>query len=90
MRIGLIANTHMPGALESLWPQVIEAFASVDYILHAGDLHVPQVIDDLASLVSKLRDEGVRFKNDIVEGPGGKQILCEDPSGSVVELLQPA
>ena len=50
MRIGLIADTHMPGALESLWPQVIEAFASVDYILHAGDLHVPQVIDDLASL----------------------------------------
>ncbi|MCZ6659667.1 MAG: metallophosphoesterase [Gammaproteobacteria bacterium] len=48
--IGLIADTHIPGARKSLWPQVYDAFASVDYIVHAGDLHVPQVIDDLASL----------------------------------------
>ena len=47
-------------------------------------------VDDLASLVSKLTDDGVRFRNDIVEGPGGKQILCIDPSGNVVELFQPA
>ncbi len=47
-------------------------------------------VDDLESLVSKLRDDGVNFKNDIVEGPGGKQILCTDPSGNVVELFQPA
>jgi len=48
------------------------------------------IVDDLASLVSKLKDDGVRFRNDIVEGPGGKQILCSDPSGNVVELFQPA
>ncbi len=48
------------------------------------------VVDDLESLVSKLRDDGVSFRNDILEGPGGKQILCVDPSGNVVELFQPA
>ncbi len=46
-------------------------------------------IDDLESFVSKLKSDGVSFKNDIVEGPGGKQILCTDPSGNVVELFQP-
>ena len=46
--------------------------------------------DDLDSIVSKLRGDGVTFKNDIVEGPGGKQILCADPSGNVIELFQPA
>ncbi len=48
------------------------------------------IVDDLESLVSKLTDDGVTFRNDIVEGPGGKQILCKDPSGNVVELFQPA
>ena len=46
--------------------------------------------DDLEAIVSKLKNDGVHFKNDIVEGPGGKQILCEDPSGNVIELFQPA
>jgi hypothetical protein len=46
--------------------------------------------DDLESLVSKLKDDGVTFRNDIVEGGGRKQILLEDPSGNVVELFQPA
>lgn len=48
------------------------------------------VVDDLASEVERLRGEGVRFRNDIVTGPGGAQILAEDPSGNVVELFQPA
>ena len=47
-------------------------------------------VDDLESFVSKLKAEGVSFKNDIVVGPGGKQILCADPSGNVVELFEPA
>lgn len=47
-------------------------------------------VDDLPGLVAKLKAAGVPFRNDIVEGPGGKQILCEDPSGNVVELFQPA
>ena len=39
--------------------------------------------------VAELRRVGVKFRNDIVSGPGGKQILCEDPSGNAVELFQP-
>jgi len=44
---------------------------------------------DLAATVQGLRDRGVRFRNDIVIGPGGSQILAEDPSGNIVELFQP-
>jgi catechol 2,3-dioxygenase-like lactoylglutathione lyase family enzyme len=47
-------------------------------------------VDDLAGLVAELRGHGVPFRNDIVKGPGGQQILCEDPSGNAVELFQPA
>ncbi len=48
------------------------------------------VIDDIGAEVARLRDGGATFRNDIVTGPGGKQILLEDPSGNVVELFQPA
>jgi len=47
-------------------------------------------VEDLESLVEELRREGVRFRNEIVTGPGGRQILCEDPSGNPIELFQPA
>jgi len=40
--------------------------------------------------VARLRAAGVTFRNDIVKGPGGQQILLEDTSGNVVELFQPA
>jgi catechol 2,3-dioxygenase-like lactoylglutathione lyase family enzyme len=46
-------------------------------------------ISDLASTVESLRKEGVRFRNDIVTGVGGKQILAEDPSGNPIELFEP-
>ena len=48
------------------------------------------VVEDLASEVERLRGAGVRFRNDVVTGPGGSQILLLDPSGNVVELFQPA
>jgi catechol 2,3-dioxygenase-like lactoylglutathione lyase family enzyme len=48
------------------------------------------IVDDLGTEVARLRDAGARFRNDIVDGPGGKQILLLDPSGNVVELFQPA
>jgi catechol 2,3-dioxygenase-like lactoylglutathione lyase family enzyme len=48
------------------------------------------IVDDIDSEVTRLRDAGATFRNDIVTGPGGKQILLEDPSGNVVELFQPA
>jgi putative phosphoesterase len=50
LRVGLIADTHMPGTIKQLWPQVHAAFDGVDCILHAGDLHVPDVIDELDRL----------------------------------------
>jgi catechol 2,3-dioxygenase-like lactoylglutathione lyase family enzyme len=48
------------------------------------------IVDDIEGEVARLRDAGARFRNDIVEGPGGKQILVEDPSGNFVELFQHA
>jgi catechol 2,3-dioxygenase-like lactoylglutathione lyase family enzyme len=48
------------------------------------------VFDDLETEVEKLRGRGVKFRNDIVRGPGGAQILIEDPSGNYIELFQPA
>lgn len=46
--------------------------------------------EDLAAEVERLRAAGVTFRNDIVKGPGGSQILIVDPSGNLVELFQPA
>jgi catechol 2,3-dioxygenase-like lactoylglutathione lyase family enzyme len=46
-------------------------------------------VSDLASTVDALRRAGVRFRNDIVTGVGGKQILVEDPSGNPIELFEP-
>jgi catechol 2,3-dioxygenase-like lactoylglutathione lyase family enzyme len=46
-------------------------------------------VADLAAMVETLRKAGVRFRNDIVTGVGGKQILAEDPSGNPVELFEP-
>ena len=48
------------------------------------------IVDNIEAEVSRLRDAGAAFRNDIVTGPGGQQILLEDPSGNVVELFQPA
>jgi catechol 2,3-dioxygenase-like lactoylglutathione lyase family enzyme len=48
------------------------------------------VVDDISAEVERLRSAGLRFRNDIVTGPGGKQILVEDPAGNVVELFEPA
>jgi catechol 2,3-dioxygenase-like lactoylglutathione lyase family enzyme len=47
------------------------------------------VVDDLDAEVARLREAGVRFRNDVVTGPGGRQILLIDPAGNLVELFQP-
>ena len=47
-------------------------------------------VEDLASLVAQLRAAGVTFRNEIVTGPGGRQIVAEDPSGNPIELFEPA
>jgi catechol 2,3-dioxygenase-like lactoylglutathione lyase family enzyme len=48
------------------------------------------IVDDLPREIERLRAAGVTFRNDVVRGPGGAQILLVDPSGNVVELFQPA
>ncbi|MGO4838879.1 VOC family protein [Rhizobiaceae sp. 2RAB30] len=48
------------------------------------------IVEDLQAEVERLRKAGVEFRNDIVRGPGGAQILLVDPSGNMVELFQPA
>ncbi len=46
-------------------------------------------VDDIEAIVGRLRDNGARFRNDIITGVGGKQVLLEDPAGNPVELFQP-
>jgi catechol 2,3-dioxygenase-like lactoylglutathione lyase family enzyme len=48
------------------------------------------IVDDIAAEVERLRSAGLSFRNDIVTGPGGRQILLDDPSGNPIELFQPA
>ena len=48
------------------------------------------IVLDIAAEVDRLCNAGVSFRNEVVTGPGGRQILLEDPSGNVVELFQPA
>jgi quercetin dioxygenase-like cupin family protein/catechol 2,3-dioxygenase-like lactoylglutathione lyase family enzyme len=48
------------------------------------------IVDDIAAEVERLRSAGLTFRNDIISGPGGQQILLEDPAGNPIELFQPA
>jgi catechol 2,3-dioxygenase-like lactoylglutathione lyase family enzyme len=48
------------------------------------------VVDDLDSEIARLASDGVRFRNEVVTGPGGAQVLAVDPSGNLIELFQPA
>ena len=48
------------------------------------------IVDDIAGEVERLRAAGLTFRNDIVSGPGGRQILLDDPAGNPIELFQPA
>jgi catechol 2,3-dioxygenase-like lactoylglutathione lyase family enzyme len=48
------------------------------------------VVDDIEAEVERLRAAGLTFRNDIVSGPGGRQILVDDPSGNPIEIFQPA
>jgi catechol 2,3-dioxygenase-like lactoylglutathione lyase family enzyme len=56
----------------------------------AGRNRIHLVVDDLDATVAPLRSAGLRFRSDLVTGPGGRQILLADPDGNLVELFQPA
>ena len=69
--------------------------ASASKPMPNGDRPVPGgwcrfvlVVEAIEELVARLRSEGVTFRNEVLEGPGGKHILCNDPSGNVVELFE--
>jgi catechol 2,3-dioxygenase-like lactoylglutathione lyase family enzyme len=47
------------------------------------------IVEDIDGEVARLRAAGVRFRNDIIKGPGGSQVLIEDPSGNPIELFRP-
>ena len=48
------------------------------------------IVDDIAGDVERLRAAGLTFRNEVISGPGGRQILLEDPAGNPIELFQPA
>jgi catechol 2,3-dioxygenase-like lactoylglutathione lyase family enzyme len=48
------------------------------------------IVNDIDAEVARLRDAGLTFRNEVVSGPGGNQILVDDPSGNPIELFQPA
>lgn len=47
-------------------------------------------VEDIEALVAAMKQAGLSFRNEIISGPGGKQILAEDPSGNPIEMFQPA
>ncbi len=51
---------------------------------------VQLIVDDIEAEVERLRAAGLRFRNNVITGPGGSQILIDDPSGNAIELFQPA
>ena len=55
-----------------------------------GWLRVQLEVDDIDREVARLRAAGVAFRNDVISGPGGRQVLVEDPSGNPIEIFQPA
>jgi catechol 2,3-dioxygenase-like lactoylglutathione lyase family enzyme len=58
---------------------------------HAGGWNrIHFIVDDIEREVEQLRETGVVFRNDVVTGPGGRQILLEDPAGNPIELFEPA
>jgi catechol 2,3-dioxygenase-like lactoylglutathione lyase family enzyme len=56
----------------------------------AGRNRIHLNVDDLDSEIERLRTGGLSFRSDVVEGPGGRQILIADPAGNLIELFQPA
>jgi catechol 2,3-dioxygenase-like lactoylglutathione lyase family enzyme len=66
------------------------ARATPDDAATAGRNRIHLVVDDLDGEVTRLRTAGVRFRSDVVSGPGGRQVLLADPDGNLVELFQPA
>ena len=66
------------------------ARATPDDVAVAGRNRIHLVVDDLDAEVARLGDAGLYFRSEVVAGPGGRQVLLDDPAGNLVELFQPA
>lgn len=71
--------------------------ASASKTMPNGDIPAPGgwgrfvlPVEGIDSLVDQLKSEGVVFRNEVITGPGGKQVLCRDPSGNTIELFERA
>ena len=73
MRVGLLSDTHILEVEEALPPEVVEAFCGVDLILHAGDIHIPSVLDELQHIAPVLAAEGDDDYGDILADERVKQ-----------------
>ena len=83
MKVGLISDTHIPEAMPTLWPHVFDAFASVDLILHAGDIHDLGVIDQLHRIAPTYAARG---NGD--DGSSGRAVQPDDPRLKETWLLE--
>ena len=83
--MGLIADTHMPGTIERLWPQIGTLFEAVDCILHAGDLHTTAVIEELAELAPTYVSRGNGDMD--IEHPQLRDVWSMDLAGVHVGLV---
>jgi putative phosphoesterase len=74
-RIGVLSDTHIPESQPALWPQVLDAFAGVDAILHGGDLHDVELLDVLDEVAPTLAARG-----NGEDGSGGRPVQPERPN----------
>ena len=82
--------TRGPMRLLLSGPTTSGARATPDDMKTAGRNRIHMIVDDLDAEIDRLRGEGLSFRSDPVKGPGGRQILINDPAGNLIELFQPA
>jgi putative phosphoesterase len=76
MRIGLIADTHLPSSIRDLWPEVAQAFSQVDLILHAGDIVTPRILDWLERIAP------------VLAALGNNDFWLDDPRVRLVQTME--
>jgi putative phosphoesterase len=87
MRIGLVADTHIPEAGPALPPEVLHSLSGCDRILHAGDLHVLSVVEQLAEIAPTVVSRG---NGDVFKGDGRRPGVSVDPRVCDVFVIEPA
>jgi putative phosphoesterase len=87
MRIGLVADTHIPEAGPELPPEVLHSLSGCDRILHAGDLHVLSVVEQLAEIAPTVVSRG---NGDVFKGDGRRPGVSVDPRVCDVFVIEPA